>query len=211
MKRILTINASSRPRANTHAALMGLAGLAAAPGDSVNHVDLSALTLSVCRGCYGCEPKGRCIIDDDFQGLFDSMIGADVIIFGTPVYIAKESALASIFFERCKAFLSHTEAEGAAGESMYRLYRRVRQERGNAPVMPVSRLPRGKTAHLVVTQYQAHPFENVMNLAVLIFTLLGTQIGVEWFASECLEPRDLSRRIESEGLPTQVLGQFQKP
>jgi multimeric flavodoxin WrbA len=204
MKRILTINASSRLRANTHAALLALTGKLAASGDTVTHIDLSALTLSVCKGCYGCERKGRCVIDDDFGRICDAMIEADEIIFGTPVYVAKESALASIFFERCKSFLSHTEAEGKPGESMYGLYRRVRKERGNAPVMPVSRLPKGKTAHIVVTQYQAYPFENVMNLAVLIFTLLGTEIGVKWFATDCLEPGDLNRRIEAGGLPPEV-------
>jgi multimeric flavodoxin WrbA len=204
MKRILTINASSRPRANTRTAVAALARTIADHDDAVTHIDLSALTIGVCKGCYGCEPKGRCVIDDDFQMLSDLMTDADVIVFGTPVYVAKESALASIFFERCKAFLSHTEAEGAAGESMYGLYRRVRQERGDAAIMPVSRLPVGKTAHLIVTQFQAYPFQSVMNLAVLIFTLLGTGIGVKWFATGCLEPRDLSRKIESEGLPPEI-------
>lgn len=203
---ILSINGSSRKKGNTAFAVKLLSDYVSNGADRVKHIDLIDLDMSVCTGCYGCEPKKRCIIDDGFQILFDEMMKVDVIIFGTPVYVAKESALSSIFFERCKAFLSHVEGEGREGETMYRLYRDVRRERGNVPIMPKSRLPEGKTVHIVVTQYQSHPFESVMNLCSLVFTLIGADVGIKWFATECLEPSDLKKRIEKDGLPGDIFG-----
>jgi len=201
---ILAINGSSRKKGNTAYAIGLLADHLKKDGDRVTTINLSELDMSVCTGCYGCEPKKRCIIDDDFQMVFDEMMKADTIILGTPVYVAKESALVSILFERCKAFLSHVEAEGREGDTMYKLYRDVRKERGNAPVMPARRLPAGKTAHIVVTQYQSHPFESVMNLCNLVFTLLGVEVKTRWFATECLEAGDLKKAVEEKGLPPEV-------
>jgi len=201
---ILAINGSSRKKGNTAYAVGLLAECIKKDGDRVTTINLSELSMSVCTGCYGCEPKKRCVIDDDFQMVFDEMQKADTIILGTPVYVAKESALVSILFERCKAFLSHVEGEGREGDTMYNLYRDVRRERGNAPVMPASRLIKGKTAHIVVTQYQSHPFESVMNLCGLVFTLLGVEVKTRWFATECLEAGDLKKTIEEKGLPPEV-------
>ncbi|MBN1573194.1 MAG: flavodoxin family protein [Deltaproteobacteria bacterium] len=202
---ILSINGSSRKKGNTAFAVRLLTDRISGENDSVRHIDLADLKMSVCTGCYGCEPKKRCVIDDDFQVVFDEMMRADVIVFGTPVYVAKESALSSIFFERCKAFISHVEGEGREGDTMFRLYRDVRREKGNIPVMPKSRLPKGKSAYLVVTQYQIYPFENVMNLCSLVFNLLGIEVRGRWFATECLEAGDLKGKIGREGLPVEIL------
>lgn len=203
---ILSINGSSRKKGNTAFAVELLVNHVLNEDDRLKQIDLIDLDMSVCTGCYGCEPKKRCVIDDDFQILFDEMMIADVIVFGTPVYVAKESALSSIFFERCKAFLSHVEGEGREGEAMYKVYRDVRRERGNVPVMPVSRLGSGKVAHLVVTQYQSHPFESVMNLCNLVFVLLRIEVKTKWFATECLEAGDLKLKIGQAGLPVEVFG-----
>ena len=92
---ILSINASSRKKGNTAFAVGLLTDRVSGESDTVKHIDLIDLDMSVCTGCYGCEPKKRCIIDDDFQLLYDEMMKADVIVFGTPVYVAKESALAN--------------------------------------------------------------------------------------------------------------------
>ena len=203
--KIVALIGSPRRKGNTDLLVDQIIEGARAGGHFGQKLFLYDYDIRPCVDCRGCKRKDyQCVLDDGMRDIYPLLGEADLIIFGTPVYVAKESALASIFFERCKSFLSHTEAEGKPGESMYGLYRRVRKERGNAPVMPVSRLPKGKTAHIVVTQYQAYPFENVMNLAILIFTLLGTEIGVKWFATECLEPGDLNRRIEAGGLPPEV-------
>ncbi len=201
---ILSINGSSRKKGNTAFAVELLVNHVSGEDDRLKHIDLIDLEMSVCTGCYGCEPKKRCVIDDDFQIIFDEMMMADVIVFGTPVYVAKESALSSIFFERCKAFLSHVEGEGREGETMYKVYRDVRRKSGNVPVMPASRLGGGKVAHIVVTQYQSHPFESVMNLCNLVFGLLRVEVKTRWFATECLEAGDLKVKIEQAGLPVEV-------
>ena len=63
----------------------------------------------------------------------------------------------------------------------------------------------GNSACLTVAQYQVYPFENAMNLCSPVFNLLGVEVVGKWFATECLEPRELKGKIGREGLPVEVL------
>jgi multimeric flavodoxin WrbA len=49
-------------------------------------IRLNDKKIDYCKGCYKCVENKRCIIEDDFQEIFDKMMDADGILFGSPVY-----------------------------------------------------------------------------------------------------------------------------
>lgn len=42
--------------------------------------------IEECTGCYGCVKAKHCIIEDDFQEIFQKMLDSDGILIGSPVY-----------------------------------------------------------------------------------------------------------------------------
>ena len=60
-----------------------------------------------CRQCedsgWGlCLDEGRCIIDDDFAGIVDTLSKADIVIFATPVYYGSLSESFRAFLDRLR-------------------------------------------------------------------------------------------------------------
>lgn len=75
-------------------------GAQAVPATTTEYVSLAGRRISPCNGCGPCLAVGACVIDDDMQPLYGSLVGADAIILGTPVYYGAPSALARAFMER---------------------------------------------------------------------------------------------------------------
>ena len=63
-------------------------------------VRLAGLDIRGCNACGYCFEHDGCSIDDDFASVFEKMVGADVIIVGTPVYFSSASSLIKGFLER---------------------------------------------------------------------------------------------------------------
>ena len=57
-------------------------------------------TIHPCEGCGSCVGTGICKIKDDMQTLYDKMLEADGIIFGTPVYFWDVTAQAKTIIDR---------------------------------------------------------------------------------------------------------------
>lgn len=57
-----------------------------AKGHDVEFIHLMDYQIQGCTGCYGCIKAKRCVIKDDFDGVFDKMVEAQAIVVGTPVY-----------------------------------------------------------------------------------------------------------------------------
>jgi multimeric flavodoxin WrbA len=71
-------------------------------------VTLARLKINRCISCDNCHSKEHyltCIYDDkdDIRAIFQKMSVADIIIFGTPVYIFNMSGLMKIFLDRLTA------------------------------------------------------------------------------------------------------------
>ncbi len=71
--------------------------------DYINH---ELLNVSVCQGCNNCFYNGFCIQDDDMTMLQEKLLEADIIIFGTPVYINFISGEMKSFLDRI-AYWTH--------------------------------------------------------------------------------------------------------
>lgn len=69
-------------------------------GMETEFISLRGKVIQPCRGCYQCLSVGRCTIEDDFAEIFDKMRQADGILIGSPVYVARPTALMSALLER---------------------------------------------------------------------------------------------------------------
>ena len=81
--KVLAIYGSPRKDGNT--ARMTDAALSKFPKEAEIHkVYLGDLNFSGCGACRECKTTGYCVINDDMQNIFEDMIWADIILFGSP-------------------------------------------------------------------------------------------------------------------------------
>ena len=84
--RILVLQGS--PNANGSTAMLAgeFARGAREGGHAVEVVDVAALDIEPCTGCVACGYGGPCVQHDDFDGLRDKILAADMLAFATPLY-----------------------------------------------------------------------------------------------------------------------------
>ena len=71
-------------------------------GASLSEIDLSLCDLNHCRGCYSCwtNPSGKCVLNDDMNGLLEQFLDAETIVFSTPLNAFSVSSHLKIFLDR---------------------------------------------------------------------------------------------------------------
>ena len=75
-------------------------------GSSSERIRLEGMDIHPCLGCGGCEKTGRCVIQDDMQGLYDKIDEADRLLIVSPVYFYGVTAQTKAFIDRCQALWS---------------------------------------------------------------------------------------------------------
>ena len=68
----------------------------------VTDVDVTALNLLSCLGCYDCwlATPGQCVHDDSMSGQLELILAADVIVCATPLYYYSMNSCLKAYFER---------------------------------------------------------------------------------------------------------------
>lgn len=99
--KILGICASPRGSKSTtlrlvQAALDG----AKASGAEVEMVDVCGLDIKFCNACQVCFQKGKCVHKDGFQGLYDKILAADGLVWGSPNYFQTVTAQMKTLIDR---------------------------------------------------------------------------------------------------------------
>lgn len=61
---------------------------------------LSEMNLEFCRGCGVCIEKKQCIIDDNLNNIIKIIDNNDLLLFASPVYVYRETALVKNFIDR---------------------------------------------------------------------------------------------------------------
>ena len=84
--KILGISCSPRSNGNTVTILQEALRGAQDEKADVELYSVSGKTIQPCDGCRSCSSTARCHIADDMQELYEKIVGADGIIFGTPIY-----------------------------------------------------------------------------------------------------------------------------
>ncbi|WP_298666805.1 flavodoxin family protein [uncultured Methanofollis sp.] len=69
-------------------------------GAETEFVDAAALRIRPCSACTLCYQTGECPKQDDFAALYEKMLGADGVVFGSPNYIDNVSAQMKLVFDR---------------------------------------------------------------------------------------------------------------
>lgn len=76
-----------------------LAGVREA-GAETELIDITKLNIKGCLGCSACYRTGNCVLKDDFEVVYEKMLGADGIVLGSPVYFDSASAQLKAFIDR---------------------------------------------------------------------------------------------------------------
>ena len=99
--KILGINGSPRGSKSQTLILVNevLEG-AKASGSDVELVDVCKLRINYCNACDVCYAKGKCIHDDDFEGLYRKMLDSDGLILASPVYFRSFTAQLKTLIDR---------------------------------------------------------------------------------------------------------------
>lgn len=100
---ILAIYASPRRKGNTARLLAQAVEGARQAGAQVEEVFLRDLKMSPCLEIYGCKQEGRCVIQDDFQALYDKLISCEGLMLASPIFFYSVSAHAKIMMDRCQS------------------------------------------------------------------------------------------------------------
>jgi len=73
---------------------------AKAEGAEVKLIRISDYRIQPCNGCMGCFSAKKCVIDDDGENLYKTIVEADGIILGSPSYFQGVTAQMKIFIDR---------------------------------------------------------------------------------------------------------------
>jgi len=72
-------------------------------GVQVEKVILRDLEMSPCLEIYGCKETGRCVINDDFQQVYDQLMVCDGLMLASPIFFYSVSAITKILIDRCQS------------------------------------------------------------------------------------------------------------
>ena len=156
--KILALSASPHPHGNSRFLVDQLLQAAQESGAETERLDINSMSIRGCQGDYACKSKGRCVVRDEMQGIYDRIDQADAVVFASPIYMWSVNAQLKTVLDRLFSYLN--------------------------PDL-TSRLPRGKRAALLVTQGQpdAGQFLGSLNLTTGAMKLLGFE-GAELLVAE---------------------------
>src|SRR4030066_1054416 len=103
MKKILAIYGSPRRQGNTTLLLNHAVQGALDTGAQVEKVVLGDLQMSPCLEIYGCKETGRCVIQDDFQDVYDQLLACHGVMLASPIFFYTVSAYTKILMDRCQS------------------------------------------------------------------------------------------------------------
>jgi multimeric flavodoxin WrbA len=97
---VLAVSGSPRKGGNTEILLKTALEPLARAGHKTQAFFLSQKKVAPCRACDKCLKKGRCIVKDDFQELYQMVDSCDALLVGSPVYMRNVSAQLKAVFDR---------------------------------------------------------------------------------------------------------------
>jgi multimeric flavodoxin WrbA len=109
--KILGIAASPNKKGNTVLLLTEALKGAKQEGAQIELFSVAGKTIAPCDNCGACHKTDECAIKDDMQELYDKLLEADGIIFGTPVYFYNMTA-------QLKAIIDRTIGMNRPGKSL---------------------------------------------------------------------------------------------
>lgn len=87
-------------------------------GAQTEFIDVARLKIAPCVACDRCHHLGECVQKDAFNGIFASMLSADGIVWGSPVYIYHVTAQLKLFIDRLSNAIHCLRLEGKYGAAI---------------------------------------------------------------------------------------------
>ncbi len=113
--KVLAVCGSPR-KGNTEWMLNNLLEKLAEKGAETELLLLRKLEIKRCAGCLKCEDRsGVCRLKDDMQGIYPKMIGAGILVLGTPVYFEMVSGMMKNFMDRTCPIWTKMQGKPVAG------------------------------------------------------------------------------------------------
>lgn len=103
MVKILAIYGSPRRKGNTSLLLKNAVKGAIEAGAELEELVLRDLKMSPCLEIYGCKETGRCVIQDDFQQVYDKLLSYNGLMLASPIFFYTVSAHTKILMDRCQS------------------------------------------------------------------------------------------------------------
>jgi multimeric flavodoxin WrbA len=103
MNKILAVYGSPRRKGNTTLLLDQAVQGALDTGAQVEKIVLRDLKISPCLEIYGCKETGRCVIQDDFQKIYDQLLACNGLMLASPIFFYTVSAHTKILMDRCQS------------------------------------------------------------------------------------------------------------
>ena len=98
--RVLGLACSPRKGGNTDLMLESALEGAAALGATVERVYVAHLDIHPCKACNACFKTGKCVQQDDMQGLYPKLLSYEGIILAAPIFSKNLAAQAKILIDR---------------------------------------------------------------------------------------------------------------
>ena len=99
--KIVGINASPRgSKSQTLRLVRAVLEGAREGGAETELVDLCKLDIKYCNACATCFATGRCVYDDDFDELYQKILGCDGLVLGSPNYFQTVTAQMKTLVDR---------------------------------------------------------------------------------------------------------------
>ncbi len=107
---IIAVMSSANLNGNTAILVRGALRGAEEEGAAIAEILLPKYELNFCQGCLSCMVKGRCFMDDDFEGIKALLRGANGIILSSPTYGGAACARMKNLLDRLGLFERFTSA-----------------------------------------------------------------------------------------------------
>ena len=111
--KILALIGSPRKKGNTDLLVEQILEGCRAKGYITEKLYLYDYTISLCVDCRNCK-KGDyvCCVNDEMQQIYPLMEGADVIVFGTPIYWYGPTAKMKMLLDKMRPFVETKKLSG---------------------------------------------------------------------------------------------------
>ena len=117
--KVIAFNGSPRKKWNTATLLEKALEGASSHGAETELIHLYDLNYKGCVSCFSCKMKngksyGKCAVKDDLTPIFEKVLDAQSLIFGSPIYLGTATGQMRSFMERLVfPFLPYTDPPGS--------------------------------------------------------------------------------------------------
>ena len=102
-KKVLIIETSLRAGSNSDILAESFAKGAREAGNDVEVISLKGKKIGFCTGCFACQQKGKCVIEDDANEITEKILEAEVVVWSTPIYYYEMSGQMKTMIDRANS------------------------------------------------------------------------------------------------------------